>query len=50
MLAVLEDEPAATEAVRRARGLAIGMESPRDTLALIDGIASGTKPLPPGRL
>jgi hypothetical protein len=47
---VLDDKAAATEAVRRARGLAIGMASPRDTLALIDGVASGGKPLPAGRL
>jgi tetratricopeptide (TPR) repeat protein len=50
VLKSLEDGPSATEAVRRARGLAIGMESPKDTLALIDDIAAGTKPLPPGRL
>jgi hypothetical protein len=50
VFAVLDDKAAATEAVRRARGLAIGMASPRDTLALIDGIASGAKPLPAGRL
>lgn len=50
VFSVLDDKAAATEAVRRARGLAIGMASPRDTLALIDGIASGAKPLPAGRL
>jgi tetratricopeptide (TPR) repeat protein len=50
LLAVLEDQPAATETIRRARGLAIELKSPRDTLALIDEIAAGEKPLPPGRL
>jgi len=50
LLAVLEDQPAATETIRRARGLAIDLKSPRDTLTLIDEIAAGEKPLPPGRL
>ena len=50
VLTLLDDAPAASEAVRTARGLAIGMESPRGTLAAIDEIASGTRPLPPGRL
>jgi len=50
VLAVLGDQPAATEAVRRARGLAIGMATPRDTLAMIEAIAAGSIPLPSGRL